>query len=248
MQAASSLLPFSRSVATRSAGAALVAAPNGLARGSLCAVVVPSGPVHQSRRGYALKSGSDAYYLDSNRPPNDEKPVPAFLERDKAKMLDVFNVEIPFRWGQTPHLRETPATARRRANRRRLTEIRKRAFDYVQDTLSREAERFRQEREQIERWKQIRREQKLSRWLVKMRHQEEVDREVRQEIEQHKQRKLRMWQLRQEEQHKARLEFLRALEEEKDRFELTDLPKMLELKNQRYATWMSMPWFREENS
>jgi len=200
-------------------------------------------PLHSSssRRRYAIHTFSPPAI------PNDEKPVPRVVERDTKALLHIFNVPLDYRYQTTPRWRETPAVAHRRAQRKKLSEMRKRSRVYVDVLEARETQRLREEREQMERWKALRLQTKRADWKLKMEERarvEAIEREARLKA---RQQNRANYEGKLQVHHTAKREWLRAINEELHKFDTADLPHLINLKNYKYDTWENTLWYTTEN-
>jgi hypothetical protein len=147
----------------------------------------------------------------------------------------------------TPRWRESPAMAHRRAERRRITEIRKRAAAYCDVQLTKERERFRQEREQMERWKALRLQKRREEWREKMVVREKVESQERAERAKLESQNLQVHAEKSKVKQQAKQEWLLCLKEELHKFDVADLPHLMALKNSKYDTHEDEEWYSTAN-
>ena len=159
----------------------------------------------------------------------------------------MFDVPVFYTYQTTPRWRESPAMAHRRAERRRMTEVRKRATVYCNIELEKERERFRQEREQMERWKALRLKKRREEWREKMVVREKVESQERAERAKLAAQNLQVHAEKSKLKQEAKREWLLCIKEELHKFDVADLPHLMSLKNYKYDTHESQEWYTKDN-
>eukprot|EP01087_Luapelamoeba_hula_P013057 TRINITY_DN3709_c0_g1_i1.p1 TRINITY_DN3709_c0_g1~~TRINITY_DN3709_c0_g1_i1.p1 ORF type:complete len:239 (-),score=40.68 TRINITY_DN3709_c0_g1_i1:100-816(-) len=192
----------------------------------------------------ARKSTYSPYNVPPTPPGWKKPPATHVLPQDNEALLKVFDVPLEYKYQTTLHWRETPAMARRRAERRRLTEIRKRATAYWADLERQEHERLVTERTAQLQADKAKIEQRREQWKTDsiVVRQRAADNEARKKL-----REAKMLQFATKHRqmlHESRLEFLRAMQEEIHKFDIYDLPHFHKTKNLKYDTYESKMWLK----
>ena len=167
-----------------------------------------------------------------------------FLVQDNDALLDVFDVPLEYTYQDTLHWRETPAIARRRAEKKRLGEIRRRAKVYWDDLQKQEAQRARDEQAQIDKAKAENMERKRALWREKRKFIVAAEAEDRASRAKAWKQTETFLKEKEKQKHEGRLEFLRCLKEEEDKLDVLDLPYLARLRNLKYDTWGGREWYK----